>query len=145
MTAFVLDASVTLRWFFDAGKHEYADAVIHGLMAGTDSALVPNLWHYETSAVLARAQLRNGLAAQEVTEFFRDLRLLPIADDVNSYRCVFPEVHQLAVTHRLTTYDASYLELAIRRRLPLATLDAELIAACSEAGVLPFQPSPIRP
>lgn len=65
MTSFVLDASVTMRWFYEAGRHPRADALLQGLMSGSDAAAVPILWRYEIGAVLARAQLRDGLPAEE--------------------------------------------------------------------------------
>ena len=60
---------------------------------------------------------------------------MPIFIDLESSRRIFSDVHQLAVRYRLTSYDAAYLELALRRALPLATLDNELVAACRLAGV----------
>ncbi len=135
MTVFVLDNSVTMRWFFDSGSHPYADALLQRLMASTDAAIVPTLWAYEASSVIARAQLKNSATAQEAGKFFNALSLLPITIDDQSARHIFSDVHRLAVAHRLTSYDAAYLELALRRQLPLATLDAELIAACARAGV----------
>jgi len=48
---------------------------------------------------------------------------------------ILTDVHRLAVTYRLTSYDAAYLELALRRKLPLATLDEDLVRACKMAGV----------
>jgi hypothetical protein len=55
VTAFILDNSVTMRWCFDAGTHEYADNILRLLTSGKGSAFVPVLWRYEVSAVLARA------------------------------------------------------------------------------------------
>jgi predicted nucleic acid-binding protein len=100
-----------------------------------DEAIVPVLWLYEVSAVLARAQIKDGIDAKEVTDFLDDLEALPVAIDGESADYIFSDVHRLALTYRLTSYDAAYLELALRRNLPLATLDAELITACASAGV----------
>jgi predicted nucleic acid-binding protein len=135
VTTFVLDNSVTMRWFFDSGTHTYADAILADLRSFASDATVPVLWRYETSAVLAREQNRGLVPAQDIAIFMGDLSALPITVDADSSDRIYPDVHQLAVTHRLTSYDAAYLELALRRGLPLATLDAELIAACAGAGV----------
>ncbi len=135
MTAFVLDNSVTMRWFFDSGSHPYADGILRDLATSGDTARVPVLWPYEVSAVLARAQIKTGLPDQEVVDFINDLKALPIFIDDESPDHIFSDVHRLAVAHRLTSYDAAYLELALRLQLPLATLDAELTAACASAGV----------
>jgi predicted nucleic acid-binding protein len=61
---------------------------------------------------------------------------LPIRVDPESSRRISSDVHQLAVSYRLTSYDAAYLELALRRALLLATLDNELIAACRQVGIV---------
>jgi predicted nucleic acid-binding protein len=124
-----------MRWFFAAGSHPYADSILQGLATGSDTAFVPALWSYEVSAVLARAQLKTAIPTQDVTDFLNDLTVLPITTDDNSVEHIFPDVHRLAVSYRLTSYDASYLELALRRQLPLATLDADLLAACNAAGI----------
>ena len=135
VTAFVLDASVTMRWFFAAGKRPRADAILHALMSTTETAALPILWRYEVSSVLARAQLRDGLPAQEAANFIADLDALRLFVDHESALRILTDVHRLAVAHRLTSYDAACLELALRRNLPLATLDADLIATCDSAGV----------
>ncbi len=63
MTIFVLDNSVTMRWFFEAGSHPQADAILSELVSGASEVLVPVLWRYEVSAVLARAQAKGGIPA----------------------------------------------------------------------------------
>jgi len=109
--------------------HPYADSVLK-LLAGGDEAIVPVLSFYEASAVLAREQNRGTLAAPKAQQFITELKALKIVPDGESVARVFSDVHRLALTYRLTSYDAAYLELALRRNLPLATLDAELVAAC---------------
>jgi predicted nucleic acid-binding protein len=96
---------------------------------------VPVLWFYEASAVLAREQNRGTLAAPKAEQFIVELKALRIVADAGSAARVFSDVHRLALDHRLTSYDAAYLELALRHGLPLATLDDELIRASKAAGV----------
>jgi predicted nucleic acid-binding protein len=96
---------------------------------------MPVLWLYEASAVLAREQNRGVLAAQKADEFIAELQSLNITLDEASAARIFPDVHRLALAHRLTSYDAAYLEVALRRGLPLATLDDDLIRASRAAGV----------
>ena len=134
---FVLDNSVAMRWCFDGITHPYAEEVLARLASGED-AIVPVLWLYEASAVLARAQNRNTLAADKASAFLAELQSLNIATDEESAARVFTDVHRLALAHRLTSYDAAYLELAIRRRVPLATLDEDLARASLAAGVDPL-------
>lgn len=134
MTAFVLDNSVTMRWCFQNAAHPYADGVLQQLATG--AAFVPVLWRYEVSAVLAKSQKDGILTALKVDEFLAALNRLNITVDPDSTDHILTDVHRLAVAYRLTSYDASYLELALRMSLPLATLDDELIAASKASGVV---------
>jgi len=130
---FVLDNSVAMRWCFEPDENRYAESILDKLEAG-DTAIVPVMWLYEASAVLAREQNRGRLAAPEADEFIAALQSLNITVDDESAARIFSDVHRVALTYRLTSYDAAYLELAIRRNLPLATLDEDLIRACNVAG-----------
>ncbi len=117
---FVLDNSVAMRWCFENAAHPYADGILKRLAAGED-ALVPVLWFYEASAVLSREQNRGTLAAPKADQFLAELKALRIAADAECVARVFGDVHRLALAYRLTSYDAAYLELALRHGLPLAT------------------------
>jgi predicted nucleic acid-binding protein len=131
---FVLDNSVAMRWCFESAAHPYADSILQNLATG-DDAIVPILWFYEASAVLARAQNRGTLAAPKADAFIAELKSLKISADEESAARALTDVHHLAIAHRLTSYDAAYLELALRRSLPLATLDDDLIRASKAAGI----------
>lgn len=140
MTDFVLDNSVTMRWCFDSGVHEYADKILAHLETEQGTAFVPVLWRYEVSAVLSRAQNRGLLPGHKAQEFLEDLASLAIVVDTEGMSRILTDVHRIATFHRLTSYDAAYLELALRRNLPLATLDDELLAACKTADLQAFAP-----
>ena len=135
MTDFVLDNSVTMRWCFDAGAHVYADRVLARLEADEGTAFVPIMWRYEVSAVLARAEIKRFLPAHKAEAFLENLAALPIDVDTESASRILTDVHRLAIQYRLSSYDAAYLELALRRNLPLATLDEKLSEARKAAGV----------
>jgi predicted nucleic acid-binding protein len=122
-----------MRWCFQNAAHPYADGILQQLATG--AAFVPVLWRYEVSAVLAKSQKDGILTAQRVDEFLATLDKLNITVDPDSSDHILTDVHRLAVAYRLTSYDASYLELALRKGLPLATLDDELIAASKASGV----------
>jgi predicted nucleic acid-binding protein len=132
---FVLDNSVAMRWCFEEAVHPYAESILDRLETG-EAAVVPAIWLYEASAVLSRAQIRGTLATQKAGEFISALQCLNIHTDADSVSCVFPDVHRVAITYRLTSYDASYLELALRHGVPIATLDDQLIRASKAAGVI---------
>lgn len=122
-----------MRWFFQSATHPFADSVLARL--DTDMAIVPVLWRYEVSAVLAKSQRNGTVTPFRVAEFIQTLKTLNISLDPASANYILTDVHRLAISHRLTSYDAAYLELAIRMDLPLATLDDELIGACKASGV----------
>jgi predicted nucleic acid-binding protein len=105
---------------------------------------VPVLWFYEASAVLSREQNRGTLAAPKAEDFIAELQALRIAANAESAARVFGDVHGLALAYRLTSYDAAYLELALRRSLPLATLDDDLIRASKARLGQPERISPSR-
>jgi predicted nucleic acid-binding protein len=132
LTVFVLDNSVTMRWCFQNAAHPYADGVLQQLATG--AAFVPVLWRYEVSAVLAKSQKDGILTAFKADEFLATLNRLNITVDPDGSDRILTDTYRLVVIYRLTSYDASYLELALRKKLPLATLDSELIAACKASG-----------
>ncbi len=140
MTAFVLDNSVTMRWCFENTSTPYAEAVLEQLRA-VQRAHVPVLWLYEVVSVLAKAQRTGSLSTDKARGFLEDLRSLDIAVDGEALSHIFGDVHRLAVEYGLSGYDAADLELAIRKGLPLATLDEDLQKAAQTAGVELFQPA----
>jgi predicted nucleic acid-binding protein len=122
-----------MRWCFNSGSHAYADGVLRQFATGGE-AFVPVLWRYEVSAVLSRAQNTRAITAQKVMAFLSNIAALNITVDMDGSHRILTDVHQLAVTYRVTSYDAAYLELALRKNLPLASLDEELKRACVSAG-----------
>jgi hypothetical protein len=84
VTDFVLDNSVTMRWCFDGGSHDYADKILQHLVATGGNAFVPILWRYEVSAVMARAAIKGLLPASKAAEFFEDFAAMTIIVDTES-------------------------------------------------------------
>jgi predicted nucleic acid-binding protein len=126
----VLDASITACWHFPDEENAQADQVLDGL--AQDTAVVPTHWWFEIRNVLLLGERRQRSSRQETTEFLAWLANLPI----NS--APLPDdsrVFELARKHQLTFYDAAYLELAARERLPLATLDKQLAGAARLEGI----------
>lgn len=131
----VLDNSVAMRWCFGDGKPEaldYAAKVARKLR--TDSARVPAIWGLEVANVLARAESRGELTVDTSDEFLVLLKSMRIEVDPSTANHALADTLDLARRHNLSAYDAAYLELALRETLPLASLDADLRAACSKAG-----------
>ncbi len=129
----VIDASVTVAWCF---VDEATPAGLR-LLARLQSAeaWVPGLWRAEVANVLLAAERRRRIAREQVLEFLSMLAGLAVRVDADADHRVHGPVLALARAHRLTVYDALYLDVAIRRQLPLATRDQELIKAARSAAV----------
>ena len=134
MGAFVLDCSATLPWVFADEASPAADALLDQLVQG-ERAWVPALWHLELGNVLLGAKRRNRIDQAGIEAFFSRLTVYDIAVDDQTMERAWQKTFDLALQHTLSTYDASYLELSLRRGLPLATLDRPLAAAARASGV----------
>jgi predicted nucleic acid-binding protein len=128
---FVVDASVAVAWALQDEDHPDATAAFQRLK--TDQAFVPILWWYELRNVLVVNERRGRIAPAETALFLGDLASVEIIFDTATDQA---PVIALARRHRLTFYDAAYLELAMRLRLPMATLDAALAAAARAEKVV---------
>lgn len=136
MTAFVLDNSVAMRWLLVSNKvsdQRYAELVLRSL--ANAEAVVPNLWHLEAANVLLSAANRKELEISAVERFTVQLENLPITVDTLTSNQVFGHTMSLAKAYRLSSYDAAYLELALRENLPLATLDKDLLKAARRSDI----------
>jgi predicted nucleic acid-binding protein len=136
LSRLVLDASVTLCWLFEDQATAYTDSVLDRLVSGDDAA-VPTIWPYEIANVVAVAERRKLVNAAQAMAFLQTLGQLSIALDRTKVQDVFSLVLEATRRYRLSAYDASYLELAMREALPLATVDAALRNAARAAGVRP--------
>lgn len=135
MTRFVLDASVALRWFLDHPVPAYANRVKQVFLKG-GRAVVPALWHLEMSNGLAVAERRSILTSADVDQALIDIeQLVAHAVDIDSDIVFARQALMTARAFQLSAYDAVYLDMARRRRLPLATLDDKLCAAAAQARV----------
>ena len=132
---FVLDASVTMAWCFEDEKTGLTEGLLEALGEGAE-ATVPGIWVYEVANAVAGGLRRRRITEAAGASFIKDVQALPIQVDGEGERRVFEAVFQVACRHGLTVYDAAYLELAMRRGLPLATVDGELARAAGEAGVV---------
>jgi predicted nucleic acid-binding protein len=131
--AVVLDSSVALTWCFRDQRTAYTESILRGLI--DDSAVVPDLWWLEIANVTAMAERRGHLDSATRIEFTSLLRSLRITTEPGDSSRTMGQVFDLAQRHRLTVYDATYLELAKRLGTTLASLDEQLRRAAGEAGV----------
>ena len=121
---FVLDASVAACWAFEDEDHPSAALALERVRE--DDVLVPAIWWFEVRNLLIVNERRGRITEGDTAAFLRALSRLSIATDRSPDEGV---VLTLARRHRLTVYDASYLELSLREGLPLATLDRDLARA----------------
>lgn len=127
--SFVLDSSVTLAWIYsDETTPEVARAFD---LLSESGAWVPGLWRLEVANILEMGVRRGRHGADFRDSTLADLALLPIQLDPETDRQAWGATTRLAHRHKLTLYDAAYLEVALRRGLPLASLDHDLRAAAS--------------
>ncbi len=137
--SFVLDNSVTMRWFFGDGKPQelvYAGKVLDAMIQ--DNALVPATWGLEVANVIARAEAKGLVTEARSGAFLEMLEGVDIEVDAATFTRALSDTLQLARRYKLSAYDASYLELALRSGLSLATLDEDLQKAAKKAGVKMF-------
>ncbi len=132
--AFVLDASAAIPWCFKDEETEQTRTLQDRLIRG-EPVVVPEHWQIELSNVLLMGVRRGRVAEADVRSFWVQLAALDILIAQHAIGAVFNAVAPLATLHRLTAYDAAYLELALRRGLPLATLDSDLATAAWAEGV----------
>jgi predicted nucleic acid-binding protein len=132
--SFVLDCSAALTWVFGDEATEATDSLLEE-MAGGAKAWVPAIWHLEVGNVLLGAMRKKRIDQAGLEAFVSQLRNLDIAVDSETSARAWDKTLDLAQMHGLSTYDASYLELALRRGTSVATLDKSLGAACRAAGV----------
>ena len=127
---FVVDASVAASWLLPDERHVVAEAAYKRI--AHEQAVAPALWWFELRNMLIVNERRGRLDSVKTARALRLLRALPVAIDTGVEE---DTLMQLARRHRLTVYDAAYLELALRERLALATLDAALAAAARAEAV----------
>jgi predicted nucleic acid-binding protein len=139
---FVVDNSVVMSWCFEDEGNSYAEAVLDSLEAG--EAFVPAIWSLEVGNVLLVAERKKGLSKASVVRFLELLAGLPNVVEQETPERMLKEIVSLAREHLLSTYDASYLDLAMRLDLPISTQDTSLARAAKKCKVPAYEPSRAR-
>jgi len=130
---FVVDNSVVMSWCFTDQANSYADSILERL---TDAvAYVPSVWALEVVNVLLAAERKKCISEAGSFHFISLLSQLPIHAEYESVNKEMKDLLGLARAHNLSSYDASYLGLAMRKGLPLATLDKKLRKAAASTKV----------
>ena len=131
--SFVIDNSVVMSWCFKDEISQYADGVLDLLQEST--AFVPSIWPLEVVNVLIVAERKKRLRQAESVRFMTLLSQLPIIVEYERTGTVMNDLLVLARANNLSSYDASYLDLSMRRGLPIATMDTRLIKAAKKSNV----------
>jgi len=134
---FVLDGSVTMVWGFEDEVDDYAEAILERMP--DLQAHVPSLWPLEVANALLVGERRRRITSAETARFLAILGAFPITVDEQTVAHAWTDTMHLARAHNLSSYDAAYLELAIRLGLPLAALDGKLKTAAGAMGVPLFE------
>lgn len=132
--SFVLDCSVTMTWLFEHEATQDTDELL-GKLSGPGKAIVPNHWALEVSNVLLGAERSKKKTPADTTLFLNLLSKLAIESDIHTEHHATTTTLALGRRHQLSSYDAAYLELAMRLGLPLASLDRSLRKAAQAEGI----------
>ena len=130
----VVDASIAVAWCFEDESSGVADDVLDTLAAGGE-AVAPAIWPFEVANALLTAERRKRIKVAQRTALLQRVARVSVSIDPVDLGSVFNQVFSLARQHALTIYDAAYLELALRKGLPLATLDNQLHRSAVGLGV----------
>ena len=132
--SFVLDTSVTMAWLFEDEATRTTEAILDRLK--DEEALVPTLWTYEVGNVLLMAERRNRITEAQGRRFTQLLESLPIHISDSHLKSFWNNAVVVAREHSLSVYDGTYLDLAMREGIPLATRDKALRKAARKLGIV---------
>jgi predicted nucleic acid-binding protein len=133
-TRFVADASIAIGWVHPGQATPETQAMLAAIAAGAVCE-VPAIWPLEVANALLVLRRRGRITERERRKAAEHLQALPYLIDMESPAMAFADLSVLAAKHGLSVYDAAYLELALRRGLPLGCKDGPLLAAARKARV----------
>lgn len=131
--SFVVDNSVVMSWCFKDETNQYADAILDCLSEAT--AFVPSIWPLEVVNILLVAERKKRLSEADSVRFITLLSQLPIIVEHERPERLMKDLLALARSNNLSSYDASYLDLSMRKGIPIATLDTRLITASKKTNI----------
>jgi predicted nucleic acid-binding protein len=135
---FVIDNSVVMSWCFEDEVNPYADTVLESLRDG--EAFVPGIWPLELGNVLLVAERKKRIGEASAVRFLELVIGLPLTVEQEAPQRTLAEIVSLARKLKLSTYDASYLDLAMRLGLPMSTLDVSIRKAAKRLGIPAYEP-----
>jgi predicted nucleic acid-binding protein len=138
LSYFILDCSISASWCLKDESNDEANQILDRL--GDHQALVPSIWPMEMANVFVVAERRGRVSSADAARAVEILLCLPIEAERGDLEAL-SRIRLLAREHKLSAYDASYLDLARRTGFPIATLDHALQAAARKCGVSLFNTS----
>ncbi len=133
MKDFVVDNSVILSWVFKDENTKKSQELLNKLLK--QNAYVPSLWPYELSNALFIAEKNGRIKEADSVSFISSLKDLSLFVENNSYDNITKDILAISREHKITVYDASYIELALRKNLDMASFDKKLNAVCRKIGI----------
>lgn len=133
MPSFVVDASVAMTWLFEDETTPATTNLLRRLE--TEAVLVPALWYLEITNAMTVAERHGRVNAEQIDDFTSVLAGVQIEVETDTHHRAFTEILPISRKYGLSSYDATYVELAVRRKLPLASLDEPLRKAATKLGV----------
>ena len=142
---FVADASIAIAWIHPAQATKETESLLDEIAEGARFT-VPALWFFEVANALLVLERRRKIRPDERVAALGTLHALAPIVDEEGHRLAFGEISELAARHHLSVHDATYAELALREKLPLATKDDSLRAVVSKARTrAPVKPTKLKP
>ena len=135
MKAFVIDASTAIAWVHPGQRTDESEAWLDYVASGAE-LVVPAIWPLEVSNALLLLERRRKVTAVERTEALRALAAIPVKLDHEAATSAFGTLSDIATAETLSVYDAAYLDVAVRRALPLGCNDGPLRSAAVRNGVV---------
>lgn len=139
MPQFVIDTSVVMAWCFEDEGGAYPDKVLESFAEG--EAIVPGIWPLEVGNILLVAERKKRITKASAIRFLELVNALPITVEQEATGRILGEILALAREQGISTYDASYLDLAMRLGLPISTLDSPVIKAAKRCMVPLYEPA----
>ena len=137
MKQVVADASLCGAWILEDESSEKAEQLLSLIIKGTMELVIPSLWHYEMNNLIRSAHRRKRLSEENAREALEALNQVPLSVEDLPEGPARKRILHLALQFDLSSYDAAYLELADRHKIPLHTADTKLQAAAKQLGLLP--------
>ena len=133
MREFVVDNSVFMSWLMKEENYSKASEIVN--LVRENRICVPSIWCYEIANSLYVSEKRKRLNISEINEFIEIIAVFPITVESNSFLKVTTDILRMSRQYGLTAYDASYVELAFRKSIPIASFDRDIIKVSRKMGL----------